>query len=836
MAIRASGRAARGAGTQPVRRRRPLRRLVATLLLVALLAGGLVLVQSRLDQQALRTRLERQVYESTGRTLTLGALHIALLPVPTVVASDIALSDMQDGGRAAMLTASGLSAHLALWPLVHHVARLEGVTLTAPDLLLERDADGRANWQFHRVPAQQGASSPADATAGTAEPWAVEVGSVRLRDGTVAWRDKQHGWTGNARIDQLDGTGLAGSDPVVDLAGHHGGAGFTAHLATGALAGITEAGASPWPVHLLLRTERNERQDTSLSVDGTLGDPARLRGYALDIALKADRPDGIGALFPHAALPALGPLSLNARLVDGAAEDAAAASPRLDRLSLRAAQIDAGALLHRAWSQGLTIDTLSIEAPNRTAPLALSADGAWQGRALTLSGTAGTLDDWRGGLAGPGKAPFDLALGAGDARLSLKGVANAGAAELAVQAKIPSLRALSSVGPALTDLSLASMLTVGPGRSLALSGLTLESRQIGLRGQARIEAAPDAARPAITAALTASHVDVDALRAGWRRPALETPRAPVGEAAPPAAPSAAPPAAPAPPALFAPLLQADLALTLDADAVTFDGDAYKGLAATVSLHDGVLSLSPFSVTGPAGPIAGRFGADAGRQSVSFGLSASMLPARTLARWLGKPPVLDGTAELVADLHSDGATGDALVAAASGHAGLSMVDGSIGNAALAALVGRPADLPDQGSTGFRCLALPATLSGGVATLSPLALSTSRLEVEGRGTVRLLDGGLDLHLLPHLSIGSAGASLPVRVGGTLSAPVAALDPAAPGGRFALTIGGAGDTPDPCAAALSAARFGAAGPAAGAAPQAGKHKLPRPIDILRGLGLFH
>ncbi len=844
--------------------RRPVRRFVAALLLIALLvllllAGGAFLVQSRLDQTALKARVERQGLASTGRRLTLGSLHIQLLPVPMVVADDIAFADMPDGARPAMLTAGELSAHLAMWPLVHHVARLEGVTLTAPDLLLERDADGVANWQMH--PVETASSAGPAGTPEGGERWRVEIGSVRLLDGKVAWQDALRGWTGEARLDRLDGTGLAGDSPIVDLGGHHGAAGFSLRLATGALSRLTAATSKgpAWPLHLAARTQRNERQDASLTIDGTLADPLRARSFALDIALQADRPDGMNALFPKAAIPPLGPITLNTRLVDQAQADAPAAAPLLERLSLVAGGIDAGALLPRPWTRGLTIRSLSIAAPSRAAPVAIAVEGDWQGRDLAVHGTAGTLDDWHDGLDGVAKAPFDLALVAGDAQATLKGVAKAarGAtqASLALKATIPSLRALVPVGPALTGLGLSATLALGPGRSLGLTGLSLDSKQLGLAGDATIVADR---RPTVTARLTASHIDVDSLWAGWvSAPPPESPGPAAASSAAdaanpsPAPPGAAPtdagartggqavtPVAPVPGGHeipFAQLRRADLDIGLDAAAVTFDGDGYKSLSTRLSLKDGALSLSPFTAIGPAGPIAGQIDADAGKQAVALTLQPSMLPAATLAHWLGKPSVLDGTVELVAALQASGATSDALADDASGHAGLSMVDGSISNAALAGLIGRSGGVPDQGRTTLRCLALPATLAGGVATLDRVALSTSRLTVQGSGTIRLRDGALDLHLLPRLSIGTSGATLPVRVGGTVDGPVAALDPAAPGGRFALTIGG-GAPPDPCDAALEAARFGAAGPRPGAAPDAGRHKLPKPIDILRGLGLFH
>ncbi|MCQ8278655.1 AsmA family protein [Acetobacteraceae bacterium KSS8] len=841
------------------RKRGPIRRALSTLLLIALillalLVGAAFLVQSRIDPAALRQRIERQCYEATGRTLALDDVRLVLLPVPTLTATGVSLSGLPGDSRPQMLTASRLSAHLALWPLLYHVARLDGVTLTDPDLSLERHADGQANWRFTPPPKPHGPGS----TPGGGARWQVEINSVRLRDGSVAWRDAVGGWSGAVSLDRLDASDLAGAHPQADLAGRHDVAGFTAEIGTGSLHRLLDAGAdgpAAWPLHLVAQTGRNGREDARLSVEGTMTDPARGRGFALDLRFDAQRPDGIDALFPHAGIPALGPVSGSARVIDVAPAGAPAASPALERVSLRAEKVDLGALIRRRWSQGLVLDRLAVDAAGRDAPVQLAADGSWQGRSVSVRGAAGTLRGWRFAEAQDKPSPFDLTLRAGDARATLTGQGTVDSLDAAVKLEAPSLRALLPVGPALTALTLSAHVTVGPDRHVSVQGLDLQSRELALAGDADLS---PARRPVLNARLSSAHVDWDALRAGWIDPApapsaepnpaaqpiQAEPGTPAEPTAPPTRGGDAPAAAPVPAAEhavpFARLDCCDAAVQLDAAAVTFDRGVYRNVSTALTLHDGVLDLARFSASGPAGPVALSGQANARTQSLSVQLHPLSLPATTLAAWLGRAPVLDGGVEIVADLKATGPSWETMARDAEGHAGLSMVDGAIATEALGQLIGRPQAAqagtdPDGARTPFRCLALPAQIAGGMATLDPIALSTSRLVVQGRGTVSLTDGRLDLHLMPRLAVGATGASLPVRIGGTLDAPEAALDPAATGGRFSLTIGGSAP-PDPCGADLAAARYGVAGPVPSAAPPAGKRKLPKPIDILRGLGLFH
>jgi AsmA protein len=134
---------------------------------------------------------------------------------------------------------------------------------------------------------------------------------------------------------------------------------------------------------------------------------------------------------------------------------------------------------------------------------------------------------------------------------------------------------------------------------------------------------------------------------------------------------------------------------------------------------------------------------------------------------------------------------------------------------------------------------ANIAGGQAAIDTLGLRTGRLSVDGHGRLGLADGALDLRLLPDARVGSAWISLPMHVTGSLRDPHPALDPAASGGRYALSIGPGGDPGSDCTGPLRAAREGLAGPAVGAVPPAesgGKRKTPKPVDILRGLGILH
>ncbi len=626
--------------------------------------------------------------------------------------------------------------------------------------------------------------------------------------------------------------------PSASLSGRHGAAAFEAEVSTGALSRLDRASPSraPWR----LRIEAGERQDGQASgrigITGTIDDPARLRGYALDVEARAGRLDALDALFPHAALPAVADLALHARVVDAAPAAATAGQPRLASIDLRTGTFDAGSLPHARRASGLAVESLSLRAAEAAAPLAVKLAGHWHGQPVTLRGTLGTLAGWQGvPSAAWGPVPVALELTAGAAHGTVDGDAGT-VSDLRVKVTAPALRTLLAVGPALTGVTASARVQV-QWPAVTVSQLALASHELGASGAATLLGR---AHPTLTASLVVAHADLDALAAGWRTPAA--PAAPAaGGASLTGQAGGADGGATVP---FAALRLADLAIRVDGQNLRLGGADYHDLAAELAVHDGTLTLAPFGVTGPAGTIAGSLAASAADRSLTLTVRPSMVQAGMLAALLGRSGAAHGAAggavELVGDLTATGGTTAALLASLTGRAGLSMVDGRIADAALEQVLGRLPQLrrpglDGGGQTTVRCLALPARIAGGVATVAPIELQTARLEVQGRGTVRLRDGGLDLHLLPRIAIGGTGASIPVHVGGTLGGPQAGLDPAAPGGRFALIIGPAGPATDSCGPALAAARFGAPGPSPGPEAAGRPRKGPKGLDILRGLGLF-
>ena len=823
--------------------------LILLPLVVLLLAGlslGLVLAQRRLDPETLRRAVIASVERQSGRTVSLGRIELRLLPAPHVRAQDFAIADSPGAGAAGaatpdLLRIGRLSAGIGIWPLLRHVVRLDGLRLDDVVLHAVRQADGHGNWEMAPKPSGgQGAGA-----GGGGARWGVVFDAVRIGSARLSWHDRLRHQGADLRLTSLDGSGLQGERPQLRLSGEGAGEGaaFTVAGEVGPIRRLlaTADRRTSWPISLRGAETVDGVVVGRMQAQGTVADPLRGRGYDLVVSASIARLSALNRLFPHAGLPEIDGLEGSAHLLDQGRPVIASLRARAGRTLVAI--------------RGLTVRGWSVSADSPAAPLRVAGFGAWRGQTLVLKGTAASLASLEAMLPGaaprpPVPVPVSFDLGAGRTAWHVEGAAGVGLSDLRLRGAIPDLRDLVARAPEVGPLTLGARLQTDHGTSFRLTELQLASGAGDLAGALTLSLRR---RPELSGTLQGSHIDLDRLmRPGAASPS-PAPRPPAAGSTAPASPADAPDAGagvrPAPNSLPGalpwPLLRlADADLTLLASDVTLAGTQYRSLELHAVLRDGRLAVAPLRAIGPAGMVDARLNADASSTppTLDLWMRPLMLPASVLTTWLGTDAVR-GTAELVGEVRGEGDDAAALSRTAQGHLGISMVDAAVSSATLSRLIGRPTEIATAmsraGETAVRCIALHAALGGGEAALDTLSLRTGRLSVDGHGRVALADGALDLHLLPDAQLGGARVSMPMRLTGSLHDPHPALDSAASGGRYALQIGPAGAGEAECDGSLRAAREGLAGPApAAAVPQdaaGAKRKAPKPIDILRGLGIL-
>jgi uncharacterized protein involved in outer membrane biogenesis len=286
---------------------------LAGLLGLAALAIGIVL--ATFDPDSLKPRIVEAVKQATGRDLALnGRIGLSLSLQPTLEVRDVVLANPPGYSRPSMATIERLDLKLALLPLLSHRVDIRQLILVRPDILLETDKQGHANWDFAPARAGQGQAVATPAVQAS-EPPRIGIVDARIENGTLGRHDGVTGGNSVIGLKTLEIT-AATPDANMNLAAEasYNGSGLTIAGEVGSLAGLRDAaGGAPWPVRLKVAAA-----DAKLSLEGALAHP--LDGNRYHFKLTGSIPD-LSTLSPLAgkSLPALKSITFQGDLHDIAA-------------------------------------------------------------------------------------------------------------------------------------------------------------------------------------------------------------------------------------------------------------------------------------------------------------------------------------------------------------------------------------------------------------------------------------------------------------------------------------------------------------------------------------
>jgi len=183
--------------------------LIGVAVVVVALVGAVLIVPGLIDWNGYKPQIQAAVKDATGRDLRLdGDIALSILPSPSLSVDNVAIRNVDGGSTPDMASLESLRVNVALGPLLSGDVRVTSVTLVKPVIVLERLADGTANWDF--APSTPGtAPAPSgSASSGTAGGPDVALDSARIESGTLIYRDVaaaiEH------RVEALDATISAG--------------------------------------------------------------------------------------------------------------------------------------------------------------------------------------------------------------------------------------------------------------------------------------------------------------------------------------------------------------------------------------------------------------------------------------------------------------------------------------------------------------------------------------------------------------------------------------------------------------------------------------------------
>jgi len=810
-------------------------RLIGLAAIAIVIGGGIWLLSGGpLDADRVKGTISSSVLRATGRTLTIqGFLNVSAGFSPTISGEGISLSNLSTGSAPNMLTAKSLQARVALLPLLGGRVVLEDVTLNGADILVEPGPDGRLNWQFQP---QARSLVPETASVSRNSEGGLDVHRIELRNSKLTWH-LPGGETAVAMIDdgvveapridspmQATARGTLNGVPV-NLTVHSG---SFSRLQGGPVTAL----AGAWPCDVSLTAG-----NATLRLDGGVNHPDEWRGYGFLLTANAPDLTPLAPWLPTMLALPIKDVNLTARFSDGSN-----GTFRTSAVSLHAGASDLSAAI-----PGLMLKDALLSAPGPGQQAQVSIDGTYQGAPLRLAATSTQPDV----LSGDVPLPMTLSAEAGTASLSARGtippVPNANGLDLTVNLRVPKLTDLA----ALARRPLADVRDVSFGAHIGDAGVRLrgvDMREIGFEsslgdvtGNLTVAWSPVVT---LNGNLTSKQLDLDAAIAAVAM--LRTPPAAAQPLAAPA-PAVAPAPVPAPSSLlvsdetlpFAALQGADGDLSITADRMTFAGEPYHDVQAKLVAAGGRVVINPLRMSAPQGILIGGMTIDASATppQVALTFRSPGLAAAKLASALGYPNGAAGAVQADAELTGSGTSPHALAASLDGHLGISLVNGSISDDLLQALLGpalSEAGVPNlSGDVTVRCFASRTDFTHGTGKIRALALDTPQVVLDGSGTVDLTNETVALHLRPTVRVGGTGVAAPIALSGHFGALKAQLDPVI-GGRVGISIGGAAPGGGSCSGLLAMARGGMPGPVPVTAKTPSDTPRKKPVDLLRGL--FH
>ncbi len=172
--------------------------LLGVIVLVALLAGIIVLAPGLIPVSAYKPQLEKAASEAIGRKVSIsGPITLKIVPNPAFRAEDLMVADAEGfpGPHLARVKIADIGVKLG--PLFRREVEIDRFVLTEPDIRLVKRADGAINWNLAKADAPQPEGAAPDIRD-------IKLGDVRLVDGKASYTDAPAGKT--YALDDIDAT------------------------------------------------------------------------------------------------------------------------------------------------------------------------------------------------------------------------------------------------------------------------------------------------------------------------------------------------------------------------------------------------------------------------------------------------------------------------------------------------------------------------------------------------------------------------------------------------------------------------------------------------------
>jgi AsmA protein len=191
--------------------------LAAGAAIVVLLVVAVVAVAAMFDPNDYKSVATDAFAARTGRTLTIDEeLRLTYFPWLAVETGGVTIGSAAELGGSAQpfATARRVAARVKLLPLLSRRVEVGTVELEGLTLNLARDASLRGNWEDLLAAAEQAAAAAQSAQPGAARVDELAIEGVRIRDGTVYWRENANELRYSVTGWSLTTGGIGSGEPI----------------------------------------------------------------------------------------------------------------------------------------------------------------------------------------------------------------------------------------------------------------------------------------------------------------------------------------------------------------------------------------------------------------------------------------------------------------------------------------------------------------------------------------------------------------------------------------------------------------------------------------------
>jgi uncharacterized protein involved in outer membrane biogenesis len=239
---------------------------------------------STLDQNKAKKYISAGVSKATGRQLLInGDLKLDLGWISRVTASQIQFENAQWSKHPQMVDVGLVDVQIDLWQLLSEFrVVLPTVTISQPKVILEKKADGSANWEFRT------ASAVTEPVPEQRTQFPV-IEKLIIKDGTFVFDDQETKNQLELRLTQAEAAGFLEEPVKLKAEGTYQKLPLTLSLAGGSYKNLRNS-KEPYPLNINLGMGK-----VTAKIDGNLTDPLAMKGEDVTLDIQGD---DMANLFP----------------------------------------------------------------------------------------------------------------------------------------------------------------------------------------------------------------------------------------------------------------------------------------------------------------------------------------------------------------------------------------------------------------------------------------------------------------------------------------------------------------------------------------------------------